>query len=451
MSKSKFNFKDYVKINGDIPIDARLQDEHGDVPEEVTEKQLDRDRSPANEVTIEKLLENTRTGGAYILPEGRLNTEKSLFGKYRNPEAFKGDINKVEEQRLAGDPVEDEKYTDASETPKKLRWWEEGGKSPDGLKLTHNTKPIKVAEKEWIDGLDEDEDEDEGWVDGDITEMEFDEGSRRDHLSAVPITDVEEEIPDVDLALPESDFRITDMDTEGIGAEEGGVQIVKQRDLSGSSDGIDGIYIKMEYNPKDFGGDEQSIRNAALLKVKEANPYLEGLIKPEDFSMPKEDGEIGTIYLRAMGSEFAPVSVESDFNILEEEPELEPFVLGDELSSVGSSFTEVDFSEDQMGGTGMASGVVKVEGVVDYEHVIEDVLAFLNDKHYGLDLTESSLDLSKLEEGIIGFLVSPQEAKEEVEEEIDFPIEENPLEEKKPLEELKSSVVATASHGLKKK
>ena len=39
MSKKKFNFKDYVKIDGDIPIGSRLMEEHEVAPEEVTEKQ----------------------------------------------------------------------------------------------------------------------------------------------------------------------------------------------------------------------------------------------------------------------------------------------------------------------------------------------------------------------------------------------------------------------------
>lgn len=32
-------------------------------------------------------------------------------------------MNKLEEKRLLADPVEDEKYEDASVTPKQFRWW----------------------------------------------------------------------------------------------------------------------------------------------------------------------------------------------------------------------------------------------------------------------------------------------------------------------------------------
>jgi len=40
---------------------------------------------------------------------------------------------------LKNDPTEDEKYTDASEVPKGLRWWE-NVKSPDGLKVANTKK-----------------------------------------------------------------------------------------------------------------------------------------------------------------------------------------------------------------------------------------------------------------------------------------------------------------------
>jgi len=55
MSDKKFNLKDYVKINGDIPIGSRLMEEHGNIPNDITEKQLDKDRVEEKQVTIEKL------------------------------------------------------------------------------------------------------------------------------------------------------------------------------------------------------------------------------------------------------------------------------------------------------------------------------------------------------------------------------------------------------------
>jgi len=105
----------------------------------ITEKQLDENRFPVEETTLEGLLEKTRTGSAYSTTEALLDNTKANFDiKFRDESAYSGDINKLEEKRLANNPVEDEKYESLSEVPKKLRWWE--GKSPDGLKVANKKK-----------------------------------------------------------------------------------------------------------------------------------------------------------------------------------------------------------------------------------------------------------------------------------------------------------------------
>lgn len=82
-------------------------------PEQVTEKQLD-DRKDGPEVSTEAQLEKVRTGAAETLTEHRLDNSKSTLVKHRNPKASAGDINKLEEQRLAGKPVEKEVAKPAS-------------------------------------------------------------------------------------------------------------------------------------------------------------------------------------------------------------------------------------------------------------------------------------------------------------------------------------------------
>ena len=141
---NKFNLKTYQKISGDEHIDSRLEEDRGNIPNEINEKQLETHRGTEPEVLIEKQLDDARQEKeATELPEKRLDTKKGDFEiKYRNPSAYEGDINKLEEKRLASDPVENEKYTDASETPKDFRWWE--AKSPDGLKVAR--KRIETAE-----------------------------------------------------------------------------------------------------------------------------------------------------------------------------------------------------------------------------------------------------------------------------------------------------------------
>jgi len=148
MAKRKFNLKTYVKISGDDHIEKRLRDEHGDEPNEINEKQLESHRGSEPDTLTEKQLEKQRGGSkeSEELPEKRLDTNRAKFAnKYRNPSAYKGDINKLEEKRLANNPVEKEKYENASVTAPKLRWWEKTD-DPMGMKLAKKEKWQKKAQ-----------------------------------------------------------------------------------------------------------------------------------------------------------------------------------------------------------------------------------------------------------------------------------------------------------------
>ena len=156
---AKFNLKTYIKINGDEHIESRLDQDRGSIPKVIEEKQLEEGRVPESNVIMEKLLDKTRTQEATTVTELQLNNNDVALkdsSVTRDLSTFDGDINKIEEQRLANDPVEKEKYIDANETPKKLRWWEDT-KSPDGLKLTKNDKEIKQAQLSLVDEEDIDE------------------------------------------------------------------------------------------------------------------------------------------------------------------------------------------------------------------------------------------------------------------------------------------------------
>lgn len=398
MSKSKFNFKDYVKIDGSQPIGSRLMEEHEEAPEEITEKQLDRDRVPEKEVTIEKLLEKNRDGGADELTEGRLNTETSKLAEYRNPSAFEGDMNKVEEWRLANDPVEDEKYTDASSTPKDLRWWEQNSKSPDGLKVANKKKHvIKIAQGSnyWDDEDIEDYEENDY---EEIEELSFDD----DDFGRIPDVEegvyVEKEVDEEPVDI-EDGFEIIDKSKDDISV--GGMQVEKQKELSGP---INGYYMLLSYDPLKFNGDEEAIKDAALSKAIDVKPELSGLINADDFSDIKEEGEGGTIVLRAIGDEFAAIDEVS---------------VGDE-DVISSAFEEVSYDEGDAGGTSVVSGSIKVSTEGDV--VVKDIVDFINSKHPDLNITEDALDLSKLDSGIVSYVVAPLEAPPM---ESEFPIEDS--------------------------
>ena len=146
MKTSSFNFSKFLTAlaekagNTEGIIDARLEKARGDTkePGQITEEQLAGDyRAKEEEETItEDLLEKVRTGSGDALVEGMLNTSKSKLVQHRNEDASAGDINKVEEQRLARkDRQEMEKQELANETGKKSRLLDNNTSKSDGLKL----------------------------------------------------------------------------------------------------------------------------------------------------------------------------------------------------------------------------------------------------------------------------------------------------------------------------
>jgi len=136
---SEYKFVVYEKLDEDAHTDRMLSESHGDIPEEITDKQLDPHHVGDKDSVMEKLLENNRTGSAEVVIEKNLDEAKDEFGsKHRNAQAYEGDMNKLEEKRLADYNIEGEEYETASETPKRQRWWEI--KSEDGLKIAFEKK-----------------------------------------------------------------------------------------------------------------------------------------------------------------------------------------------------------------------------------------------------------------------------------------------------------------------
>ena len=140
---STFNFNKFLsKIakKGDVEhIDEHLRDERGgdlDAPDTLTENQIDKDRKETKETTTEEKLEKVRTGSSELLVEGLLNDSKSKLHQHRNEDASAGDINKLEEQRMANkNRQETEKQEPSSETGKKNRLLDNDTSKDDGLKL----------------------------------------------------------------------------------------------------------------------------------------------------------------------------------------------------------------------------------------------------------------------------------------------------------------------------
>jgi len=134
--ESSFNLKNFFKMADKEESNQLTEGQLGKRKDSnigvITDKQLEGDRSETKPVTTQALLEKARTGEGQKLTEAMMDESKSSLVKHRNPEVAYGNIPKLEEQRLAHQKSESEKYEAASTTDKKLMLPEVEGK--DGLK-----------------------------------------------------------------------------------------------------------------------------------------------------------------------------------------------------------------------------------------------------------------------------------------------------------------------------
>ena len=392
---SKFNLKNYQKINGDDHIDRRLKEDHGGVPNEVGEAQLEGYRATEEDVITEKLLEKKRLGGDEEVTERRLDKNKPKFAnKYRNPSAYNGDINKLEEQRLLGDRAEDEKYSDASETPKPQRWWE-NVKSPDGLKVAKTKKSVKTAQTAVLEELLGTEEESE-------KEIIPPEWAAVNPKEADDFDVIEEPAVEELKTIEEGD----DFEIEESSPEEN-IYFDKVKFIGGK---VPGVYMVLAYDVTDFGGVMEDIQEAALNAVITKYKGLAGLISIDDFSTPQESGREGKMILRAAGDQFASVIENNDIQNDQAAESLSMLGGGAGEELPGSDlFDEITYKEENVGGTSMAIGKIKVNTVVTDENrneIISQAIAYLSDEHPDLEVREESLDLANIDNEEIGFMAS---------------------------------------------
>ena len=320
---SKFNLKQMKlaakkAINTDEHITMRLKEQHEKAPNQVTERQLDDNRFDTKDVTIEKQLEKVRMGSETGITEYSLNTNKGKFSPLRNDKAAKGDINKLEEKRLAGKPVEEEKYEVASGVQKKLKWWE-GLKTASDLK-----KNVKLAQTNTeVDALTEEEErrrqrKNRGGVAG-IG------GGKAESFERLRGMVGEEEGLVPDVASEPVDAPVS----ETMGGETSAyepalptvLKIVSKEENPNGTDVIKIPHIKytFSYNPGAFNGNDAAVKAAAMNTLNKENPELAALVDESDFNVSKKHGSIGMVFLRLIGEEyftqgkdaFADVSVET--------------------------------------------------------------------------------------------------------------------------------------------
>ena len=374
---AKFNFYKYqsknvknVKDQSDEHTEFRLRKDHVEAPEAITEKQLDRDRIKEKEVIIEKLLDGKRTGSAEVIIEKNLSDGNEIFGsKFRNSEAYDGDINKLEEKRLSGKNTEDEKYEASSETLKKMRWW-------DALKKSSSDKVIKTAV------IDPDNAE---------SELEFDpsDPKRFERLRGLLGTEPEPEeglVPDTStIQSPSSLSEKMEEDN----TEEQKMFVTKN---SEGATPIPHLYMQFSYDPNDFNGDIQAIKDAAMEKALSIRPQLAGKITTKDFADPKFDED--TISLRLIGDEY-----------FKSEPEPEVAEATSELF-LGSESDEID-----VGGTPMITGKLTVDPLMaetmEDDVLIQAAIDYIGEKE-GYEIPAEALNVN-LSKGEITFSYSLSE------------------------------------------
>lgn len=240
---SKFDFTVYEKTDGDAHITRRLKDQHKEEQNQVSEGQLESGRYNVDESLTEKLLDGSRTTPANKVTEKNLSDSKGDFEiSFRNDETYTGDINKLEEKRVASDPVEKEKYELANQLPEEKRWWEE--KSPDGLKIAGTSKKKKplIRKAAPVAQFDLDEEDFAG-------------------LSEV-------EVPD-----------------ENISAAADSMTLVSDRYLPDGKGQTREIVFS--YAVEELGDDEEYALDAAMEKINKSMPEVSQSIEQEDLEGPE--------------------------------------------------------------------------------------------------------------------------------------------------------------------
>ena len=87
----KFNLQSLAKKGNDTDhqnYNKRLQQDHQEAPNVLTDKQLEKDSVPEKDVTTEKLLEKNRTGGMDKVIEKNLSESDSKLVQHRNSETY---------------------------------------------------------------------------------------------------------------------------------------------------------------------------------------------------------------------------------------------------------------------------------------------------------------------------------------------------------------------------
>ena len=327
----------------DKPINVRLEDHFEITDASTIEKRLDGNRVEEKNTLIENLLESRRSENKQAVTEKLLNDTKGSYGnKIRNSDAYEGDFNILDQERVAKKKAAQdvEKAELASETPKKKKWWEE--KSEDGLKIANiQHKEVKVAQQNF------EEDYDFGNLEEDDYNDDFDDWDN-DENNLDDVFEGEE--------------------------DDSNVYLINSGD---------GFY---EFGVIDDSVDEEITKQNALDRVLELKPELElsiGMESVEPFSTNPRTGET-----------IVKVLVQEDGF------EVENLDTGDSFS-----FEKINLEKIDAGGTPVISGEFAFKGFegADISLIARDASEFLSDE-YSLDIDASDIIVSP-SKGTIQFVI----------------------------------------------
>lgn len=351
----KFNLKKMADKQGETHIEQKLRNQDS-VKEhnEITQKQLENNRVKEKNAVIESLLDEKRAGKSDTIIEKKLNDSKKGLHKHRNAEAYKGNLNKVEEQRLNTKTQESEKAELASSVNPKKKWW-------DDLKASNKKKTV-VAQ----------------------VEEDFSEEQRWKRLQDPSWSGADEE-----GVLEDVDFDIDTIDSpEEIAVEE---NVLINPDIRPVDSPIaKGLFVSFDISPNSKASKNELKDLAYDQTLQEGYNYL---ANTDDFSPESFKVQGDKVVARLIGDEYYPEGKE-DIEI-------------DDAST--NLFSDIDLQETDIGGIFVGNLQVNPsvqEMVFDMEtsEIKQQAIDFILEQYDDIRVEEDGIDLDQIATGTIKFV-----------------------------------------------
>lgn len=354
---SKFNLKN-AKKEKHVHTNTKIKEQHTGPTNHTLDKALSKNKhtNDYHELITEKQLESVRIEDDGRSIESKLEKIKPRFGiKHRNPDAFQGNINKLEEKRISNDNInEKEKYELASSTNKNMRWWEV--KSEDGLKIANSNDFIKkISETNEDDFL----------------------------FPSTPYRGRSKSLEETFGNKNKNNNNEDDYNESELSMNKN-LSFIDKKDPVQIKGAPYGAFYSIGYDPEAWQ-DEDELKEAIISKILNLRPDLEGKISEDMLDKGKTFGDMGRYDLRIFGEEFQPEYVEKL-----------PDNLQNEFNQTLEYFKEIDYGPTDIGGTPVITGRLMINedlGISD-EELLDEAAKFINKNHPNINITAESLHIS---------------------------------------------------------